>query len=93
MAALELSWLFQAPLDESHCRWLDVADVALRDETPQNELNLRALVWIVAKLSMVEQWVEHSEIGVSQLTSVEFDVKTNRFSLFRQIHEFTNEHI
>ena len=62
VASFQFAGFFQTPLDESSCGRIDIAYVPLRDETSQDQLDLWSLVGIVSELSMVEQWVEDSEV-------------------------------
>ena len=76
VAALQLSRLLETPLDEACGRRVDVAELRVGHEGMEDELDLRALVWVVSELGVVEQRVKYSEIGMSQLTKLS-DLRTS----------------
>lgn len=67
MAPLQFMRFLQASLDQPECGRPDVSDMSVGDQTSKHQLDLRSLVWVIAKLGVVEKRVEDSKICMSKL--------------------------
>ncbi len=70
MASLELSLFFQTTLDEPGGCGVDIAELRIRYEGSEDELDLRSLIWVGFELGVIEERIEDSKICMAELRSV-----------------------
>jgi hypothetical protein len=67
VASVQPMRFLQASFNQSCSRGSHIADMTLREETAEDQLDLGSLVRVMFQLGMVEQGVQDTEVGMPEL--------------------------